>query len=141
MTAPSLDAAAADRSRSRSLVPSPDGRVASESVLGAQVGPRILEAGCNAIDAAIAVNAVLGLVAPMNDGIGGDLFAIVHEAASRRLYGLKASGWSPAALNPERLQRQGIAQMPQQGIHAVTVPGAVAGWHALRQRFGSRPFS
>jgi gamma-glutamyltranspeptidase / glutathione hydrolase len=138
---PPPSSAAEDRSRSRSVVASTAGVVASESVLGSQIGARVLEDGGNAIDAAIAANAVLGLVAPMNDGIGGDLFAIVHDAASGRLYGLNASGWSPAALNPERLQRQGITQMPQQGVHAVTVPGAVAGWHALRQRFGSRPFS
>jgi gamma-glutamyltranspeptidase/glutathione hydrolase len=141
MIAPSLDAAAEDRSRSRSLVASPDGMVASESVLASQVGARILEAGGNAIDAAIAANAMLGLVAPMNDGIGGDLFAIVHEARSDRLHGLNASGWAPAGLDLKFLLRQKLEQMPQQGIHAVTVPGAVAGWHSLAQRLGSRPLA
>jgi gamma-glutamyltranspeptidase / glutathione hydrolase len=141
MTALSLDAAAEDRSRSRSLVASPDGMVASESVLASQVGARVLEAGGNAIDAAIAANAMLGLVAPMNDGIGGDLFAIVHEARGGRLHGLNASGWTPAGLHAAFLQRQKLEQMPQQGIHAVTVPGAVAGWHSLSQRFGSRPLA
>jgi gamma-glutamyltranspeptidase / glutathione hydrolase len=141
MIAPSLDAAAEDRSRSRSLVASPDGMVASESVLASQVGARILEAGGNAIDAAIAANAMLGLVAPMNDGIGGDLFAIVHEARGDRLHGLNASGWAPAGLSAEYLLRQQLEQMPQQGIHAVTVPGAVAGWHSLARRFGSRPLA
>jgi gamma-glutamyltranspeptidase/glutathione hydrolase len=141
MTAPSLDAAAEDRSRSRSLVASPDGMVASESVLASQVGARILEAGGNAIDVAIATNAMLGLVAPMNGGIGGDLFAIVHEAGSGRLHGLNASGWAPAGLNGALLRRENLDQMPQQGIHSVTVPGAVAGWHSLAQRFGSRPLA
>jgi gamma-glutamyltranspeptidase/glutathione hydrolase len=141
MTAPSPDAAAEDRSRSRSLVASPDGVVASESVLASQVGARILEAGGNAIDAAIATNAMLGLVAPMNDGIGGDLFAIVHEADSGRLHGLNASGWAPAGLSAAFLLHQNLEQMPQQGIHSVTVPGAVAGWHSLARRFGSRPLA
>jgi gamma-glutamyltranspeptidase/glutathione hydrolase len=141
MTAPSLDTAAEDRSRSRSLVASPDGMVASESVLASQVGARILEAGGNAVDAAIAANAMLGLVAPMNDGIGGDLFAIVHEAGSGRLHGLNASGWAPTGLSAEFLTRQKLEQMPQQGIHSVTVPGAVAGWHSLAQRLGSRPLA
>jgi gamma-glutamyltranspeptidase / glutathione hydrolase len=141
MTALSPDAAAEDRSRSRSLVASPDGIVASESVLASQVGARILEAGGNAIDAAIAANAMLGLVAPMNDGIGGDLFAIVHDARSGRLHGLNASGWAPAGLSAAFLLRQQLDQMPQQGIHSVTVPGAVAGWHSLAQRFGSRPLA
>jgi len=135
------EAASEDRSRSRSLVASTAGMVASESVLASQIGARVLEQGGNAIDAAIAANAVLGLVAPMNDGIGGDLFAIVHSAAHGRLYGLNASGWAPAGLSPSLLQRLGLSQMPQQGIHSVTVPGAVEGWHALAQRLGSRPLS
>ena len=141
MTAPSLDSAAEDRSRSRSLVASADGMVASESVLASQVGARILEAGGNAVDAAIAANAMLGLVAPMNDGIGGDLFAIVHEAGSGRLHGLNASGWAPAGLSAEFLVRRKLEEMPQQGIHSVTVPGAVAGWQSLAQRLGSRPLA
>jgi len=132
------DPATEDRSQSRSLVASPAGVVASESVLASQIGARILEGGGNAIDAAVAANAVLGLVAPMNDGIGGDLFAIVYEGNSGRLHGLNASGWAPAALTADYLQRRGILEMPQQGIHSVTVPGAVAGWHCLLQRFGTR---
>ena len=138
---PSPDAGAEDRSRSRSLVASADGMVASESVLASQVGARVLEAGGNAIDAAIAANAMLGLVAPMNDGIGGDLFAIVHEAGSDRLHGLNASGWAPAGLSAAFLLRQNLDQVPQQGIHSVTVPGAVAGWSSLALRFGSRPLT
>ncbi|HEV7986762.1 MAG TPA: gamma-glutamyltransferase [Steroidobacteraceae bacterium] len=130
-----------DRSRTRSLVASQAGVVASESVLASQVGARILESGGNAVDAAVAANAVLGLVAPMNDGIGGDLFAIIYEAASGRLHGLNASGWAPAALSAEYLRSQGMAEMPQQGIHSVTVPGVVAGWSALLGRCGSRDFA
>jgi gamma-glutamyltranspeptidase/glutathione hydrolase len=127
-----------DRSRTRSLVTSRAGVIASESVLASQVGARILEGGGTAVDAAVAANAVLGLVAPMNDGIGGDLFAIIHEASTDRLHGLNASGWAPSALSAEYLRSQGLSEMPQQGIHSVTVPGAVAGWQCLLQRFGCR---
>jgi gamma-glutamyltranspeptidase / glutathione hydrolase len=134
---PLPDPATEDRSRSRSLVASSAGVVASESVLASQIAARMLEQGGNAIDAAIAANAVLGLVAPMNDGIGGDLFAIVYEAKSDRLYGLNASGWAPAALTPGYLRQRGVREMPQQGVHSITVPGAVEGWQRLSQRFGS----
>jgi gamma-glutamyltranspeptidase/glutathione hydrolase len=120
------------------MVASPLGVVASESVLASEVGARILEQGGNAIDAAVATNAMMGLVAPMNDGVGGDLFAIVYDAKSRKLYGLNASGWAPAALTPDYLRGLGLTDMPQQGIHSVTVPGAVDGWDKLLKRFGSK---
>ena len=91
---------AQDRSQSRSTVSTTLGVVATESVLASQVAARVLEAGGNAIDAAIAANAMMGLVAPMNDGIGGDLFAIVYEAKTGKLHGLNASGWAPRGLTP-----------------------------------------
>jgi gamma-glutamyltranspeptidase / glutathione hydrolase len=135
------DALGQDRAQSRSLVASAAGIVASESVLASQTGARVLEEGGNAVDAAIAANAMMGLVAPMNDGIGGDLFAIVYEATSGRLYGLNASGWASEAASAERLAARGLKEMPLHGIDTVTVPGTVAGWEALRQRFGSRSFA
>src|SRR5206468_3419829 len=95
---------AQDRSQSRSMVVSQGGIVASENVLASEVGARILENGGNAVDAAVATNAMMGLVAPMNDGIGGDLFAIVYEAKTGKLYGLNASGWAPAGLTPAFLR-------------------------------------
>jgi gamma-glutamyltranspeptidase/glutathione hydrolase len=125
-----------DRSQSRSMVISRSGIVASESVLASQVGASILERGGNAIDAAVATNAMMGLVAPMNDGVGGDLFAIVYEAKTGKLYGLNSSGWSPAGLTPDFLRSKGITAMPQRGIHSVTVPGAVDGWDKLLAKFG-----
>src|SRR5882757_3522358 len=131
-------AAAQDRSQSRSMVASQGGVVASESVLASQVGAKILENGGNAIDAAVATNAMMGLIAPMNDGIGGDLFAIVYEAKTGKLYGLNASGWSPAALTADYLLAKGIKAMPQRGINSVTVPGAVEGWDQLLKRFGTK---
>jgi gamma-glutamyltranspeptidase/glutathione hydrolase len=141
MSAVATDAAAQDRSQSRSMVMSPSGIVASESVLASQVGASILERGGNAIDAAVATNAMMGLIAPMNDGVGGDLFAIIYEAKTGKLYGLNASGWAPAGLTVDYLRAKGIAEMPQKGIHSVTVPGAVDGWSKLLTRFGRKKFA
>ena len=138
--APSL-AGAQDRSQSRSMVTSKQGVVASESVLASQVGASILERGGNAIDAAVAMNAMMGLVAPMNDGIGGDLFAIIYEAKSGKLYGLNASGWAPKGLTVEHLRAKGRKDMPGRGIDAATVPGAVNGWEKLLTRFGKQRFA
>src|SRR5436309_11007059 len=101
-------ALAQDRSQTRSMVMARSGIVASESVLASQVGARVLESGGNAVDAAIATNAMMGLIAPMNDGVGGDLFAMVYEARTGHLYGLNASGWAPKALTADYLIRQGI---------------------------------
>jgi gamma-glutamyltranspeptidase/glutathione hydrolase len=122
------------------VVASQLGVVATESVLASQVGARILEQGGNAVDAAVAANAMMGLVAPMNDGVGGDLFAIVYEAKTGKLYGLNASGWSPAGLTADYLLGKGMKTMPQHGIHSVTVPGAVDGWDQLLKRFGTKKF-
>ena len=116
------------------------GIVAAENPLAAQVGATILADGGNAIDAAVATNAMMGLVAPMSNGIGGDLFAIVYEAKSGKLYGLNASGWAPSALTIDFLRDKGLQAMPYQGVHSVTVPGAVDGWAKLLERFGSMPF-
>ena len=125
----------------RSRIATKYGIVAASQPLAAQAGVQILERGGNAIDAAIATNAVMGLVEPQSNGIGGDLFAIVYEAESGALHGLNACGWAPAGLTPALLKAQGHAQMPQAGIHTVTVPGAVRGWEALRARLGSLPFA
>jgi gamma-glutamyltranspeptidase/glutathione hydrolase len=116
------------------------GIVAAENPLAAQVGATILADGGNAIDAAVATNAMMGLVAPMSNGIGGDLFAIVYEAKSGKLYGLNASGWAPSALTIGFLRDKGLQAMPYQGVHSVTVPGAVDGWAKLLERFGSKTF-
>src|SRR5712664_2078642 len=120
-----------DRSQGRSMVISRNGIVAAESPLAAQAGAKILERGGNAVDAAIATK-------PMMNGIGGDLFAIVYDAKSNKLYGLNASGWAPKGLTIEYLQKQGIRSMPQQGVNAITVPGAVDGWQKLADKFGRK---
>ena len=132
---------AQDRSQTRSMVISRNGIVAAESPLAAQAGARILERGGNAVDAAIAANAMMGVVAPMMNGIGGDLFAIVYDAKANKLYGLNASGWAPKGLTIEYLQKQGLRSMPQQGVNAITVPGAVDGWQKLADKFGRKKLS
>ena len=125
----------------RSRIATRYGIVAASQPLAAQAGVQILERGGNAIDAAIATNAVMGLVEPQSNGIGGDLFAIVYEAKTGAIHGLNACGWAPAGLTPSLLKSQGLTEMPQGGIHTVTVPGAVAGWDTMRARLGSLPLS
>jgi gamma-glutamyltranspeptidase / glutathione hydrolase len=134
-------AAAQDRSQSRSMIVSKNGVVASEAVLASQVGVQILENGGNAIDAAVATNAMMGLIAPMNDGVGGDLFAIVYDAKSKKLYGMNGSGWSPKALTADYLLGKGMKTMPNNGIHSVTVPGTVDAWDMMLKRFGTKGFA
>jgi gamma-glutamyltranspeptidase / glutathione hydrolase len=127
-----------DRSQTRSMVISRNGIVAAESPLAAQAGARILEQGGNAVDAAIAANAMMGVVEPMMNGIGGDLFTVVYDVKANKLYGLNASGWAPKGLTIEYLQKQGIRSMPQQGVNSITVPGAVDGWQKLADKFGRK---
>ena len=129
---------AQDRSQARSMVISRDGIVAAESPLAAQAGVRILENGGNAVDAAIAANAAMGVVEPMMNGVGGDLFAIVYDAKSNKLYGLNASGWAPKDLTIEFLRSKGLREMPEPGIYPVTVPGMVDGWQKLADKFGRK---
>ena len=123
----------------RSVVTTKYGIVAASQTVAAAAGVQILEHGGNAVDAAIATNAVIGLMEPMGNGVGGDLFVLYYEAKSRNVYGLNASGWSPNGLTPEFLSGHGVHQMPQAGINSVTVPGVVAGWQTLHDRFGTMP--
>jgi gamma-glutamyltranspeptidase / glutathione hydrolase len=111
--------------------------VASSHALASQAGLRVLEAGGNAIDAAIATAATLTVVEPTMNGVGSDLFAIVWDGT--KLHGLNASGASPRAFSLARFA--GHKVMPELGWDAVTVPGAVGGWAALSRRFGARPFA
>jgi gamma-glutamyltranspeptidase/glutathione hydrolase len=131
-----------NRVQGRSMVISPYGIVASEQPLASQAAATILAQGGSAADAAVAANAAMGVVSPMMCGIGGDMFAIFYEASSGRVYGLNASGWSPAKLTPDFLAAHGVTnKMPQTGIHCVTVPGAVNGWDLLLKRFGRKKLS
>jgi gamma-glutamyltranspeptidase/glutathione hydrolase len=124
----------------RSMVMTRDGIVATSQPLAARAGVAILEHGGNAIDAAIATNAAMGVMEPTGNGIGGDMFAIVYEAKTGKLYGLNASGWAPTGLTVDALKAKGITQMPQRGVYSVTVPGVVAGWQALHDRFAKLSF-
>ncbi len=123
----------------RSRVATRYGIVAASQPLAARAGTQILERGGTAVDAAIAANAVMGVVEPEMNGIGGDLFAIVSEGGTGALHGINAGGWAPAALTPAFLRSRGHVEMPFHGIHSVTVPGCVAGWDALHKRFGALP--
>jgi gamma-glutamyltranspeptidase / glutathione hydrolase len=131
---------AQDRSYGRSVVITDRGIVATSQVLASQAGAQILAHGGSAVDAAIAANAVLGVTEPMMNGIGGDLFLIYWDAKSGKLYGLNASGWAPQGLTIDFLQKHGIKEMPEEGIHSVTVPGAVDGWAKAHERFGRLPW-
>src|SRR5882757_5714243 len=131
---------AQDRSHARSMVITRYGIVATSHVQASAAGAQILAKGGSAVDAAIAANAVLGVTEPMMNGMGGDLFAIYWEAKTGKLYGLNSSGWAPQGLTIEHLKAKSITTMPQNGIDAVTVPGAVAGWNALHGRFGHLPW-
>jgi len=120
------------------MVISRNGIVAAESPLAAQAGARILAQGGNAVDAAIATNAMMGVVSPMMNGIGGDLFAIVYDAKANKLYGLNASGWAPKGLTIDLLHKLGMRDMPQAGVQTITVPGAVDGWQKLADKFARK---
>ena len=116
------------------------GIVATSQFLASQAGAKMLEAGGNAIDAAIAANSVLGLTQPYVNGMGGDLFAIVYEAKTGKLYGLNSSGWTPKGLTIDYLKSKGVTKLDRFSVHDITVPGCVAGWDALRKRFGTKTF-
>lgn len=123
----------------RSEVIAQNGMVASSHPLATQIGIDILKKGGNAIDAAIAVNAALGLMEPTGCGVGGDLFAIIWDPKTQQLHGLNASGPSPMDLTLEDFQQQGFESIPYYGALPVSVPGTVAGWFAMHEKFGSIP--
>jgi gamma-glutamyltranspeptidase/glutathione hydrolase len=125
---------------SRSEVIATNGMAATSHPLATQTAINVLKDGGNAIDAAIAANAVLGLVEPTGCGIGGDLFAIVWDAESKKLYGLNSSGPSPMAMDIDFIKEKGLDRIPAYGPLPVTVPGAVAGWASLHKKFGKKDF-
>ena len=124
----------------RSEVIATNGMAATSHPLATQTALDVLKDGGNAIDAAIAANAVLGLVEPTGCGIGGDLFAIVWIEEDKKLYGLNSSGPAPQDMTIEKLKAMGVDKIPPFGPLPVTVPGAVAGWTALHKRFGNKSF-
>jgi len=120
----------------RSEVIAQHGMVATSHPLATQIGLDVLKRGGNAIDAAIAANAALGLMEPVSNGVGGDLFAIVWDAKTKKLYGYNGSGRSPKALSLKWFQDNGYKAIPEWGPLSVNVPGCVDGWFALHDRFG-----
>ena len=139
MSSHGFDRVTGENFTSRSEVIAAHGMVASSHPLATQIGLEILKQGGSAVDAAIAVNAALGLMEPTGNGIGGDLFAIVWDAKSKKLYGLNASGPAPKKLSLEYFQENNLSEYPEFGPLPVTVPGAVAGWSELHKKFGKLP--
>ncbi len=127
--------------QARSVVIARQGIVATSHPLAAQAGLDVLKSGGNAADAAIAANAVLGVVEPMSCGIGGDLFVIYWDAKTQKLYGLNASGRSPFHLNRQVFAEKGLEQIPTTGPLSWSVPGCVDGWRELHGRFGHKPWA
>lgn len=136
-----IDREAGNQISTRSEVIAQRGMVATSQPLATQVGLNILRNGGNAIDAAIAANAAMGLMEPTGNGIGGDLFAIIWHEESGRLYALNASGRSPMGLSYDRLMKileeKGEDDIPPYDLLSVSVPGAVDGWFEMHERFGS----
>jgi gamma-glutamyltranspeptidase/glutathione hydrolase len=128
------------RSYGRSMVITQQGIAATSQALASQSAAQILARGGSAVDAAIAANAVLAVVEPMMNGLGGDLFVLYRDGATGKLTGLNASGPAPRGLSPDFLAKQNVKTMPEQGIQAVTVPGAVQGWAKIHQRYGKLPW-
>ena len=120
----------------RSEVIAQNGMVATSHPLASQIGIDILKEGGNAIDAAIAANAALGLMEPTGNGIGGDLFAIVWIEKEKKLYGLNASGRSPEDLTLKYFIENNFKSIPAYGPLPVSVPGCVDGWFELHNKFG-----
>lgn len=125
----------------RSVVLGQNGMVATSHPLATQIGLDMLKSGGSAVDAAIAANAALGLMEPTGCGIGGDLFAIVWDGKTKKLYGLNASGRSPQKLTLDYFKKEGMTKIPSHGPLPVSVPGAVDGWFELHGKFGSKPMT
>lgn len=123
----------------RSEVISVNGMAATSQPLATQVAIEILKSGGNAVDAAIAANATLGLMEPTGNGIGGDIFVILWDGKTKKLYGLNGSGRSPYRLTFDYFKRIGITRIPSYGPLPVSVPGCVDGWYELHRRFGKLP--
>ncbi len=125
----------------RSEVIAQHGMACTSQPLATQVALDILKKGGNAIDAAIAANATLGLMEPTGNGVGGDLFAIVWDARTKKLYGLNASGRSPKSLTLNYFKKNNYTKIPSHGPLPISVPGAVDGWFELHNKFGSIPMT
>ncbi len=121
----------------RSIVRAEHGIVASSQPLASQVGLEVLKRGGNAVDASIAMAAVLNVTEPMMTGVGGDMFALVYWSKTGELKGLNASGRAPHALNLDYFKKKGITSVPAGGMEPITVPGAFDGWVTLLEKYGT----
>ena len=124
----------------RSVTVAQNGIVATSHPLAAQIGLDVLKSGGNAVDAAIATSAAMGLMEPMSCGAGGDLFAIVWDAKMQKLYGLNACGRAPGRTSVDFFRQKGMKEIPVTGPLSWSVPGCVDGWDELRRKFGTRTF-
>ncbi len=139
--APGFDRPGPTGGEGRSAVIAQHGMVCTSQPLATQAGLDVLKRGGNAVDAAIAANAVLGVVEPMSCGIGGDLFCIYWDAKTQKLYGLNASGRAPQNTSIEKMRAAGHKYIPTTGPASWSVPGCVRGWEDLRAKFGTRPLA
>jgi gamma-glutamyltranspeptidase/glutathione hydrolase len=132
------DRPAGKPSSTRSVVMARNGVIATSQPLATAAGLRVLQSGGNAIDAAVAAAAVLSVVEPTMNGVGGDLFAIVYSAKDKKIHGLNASGRAPAAATLAEFKRRGVPRIPLRGELSISVPGVVDGWHELLSKHGTR---
>src|SRR5262250_2080569 len=135
------DRPASNSAGSRSAVLARNGMVATSQPLASAAALRILQDGGNAVDAAITAAAVLNVVEPNSTGIGGDMFALVYMQQDARPVGLNGSGWAGSRASVDFFKTRKLPDVPVFGILSVTVPGAVAGWYKLHQRYGKLPMS
>src|SRR5256884_83384 len=135
------DRPAPNSSGTRSPVLAMNGMVATSQPLASAAALRVLEDGGNAVDAAITAAAVLNVVEPVMTGIGGDMFALVYMQQDKKPVGLNGSGWAGSKATVDFFNARELRQIPLSGMHSVTVPGAVAGWFKLHERYGKLPMS
>src|SRR5437879_3507118 len=135
------DRPAPNANGSRSPVLAMNGMVATSQPLACAAALRVLQDGGNAVDAAITAAAVLNVVEPLSTGIGGDMFALVYMQQDRKPVGLNGGGWAGSKATEDFFRSRNLDSMPATGMHSVTVPGAVAGWFKLHQRYGKLPMS
>src|SRR3989454_10884865 len=125
----------------RSPVLAMNGMVATSQPLASAAALRVLEDGGNAVDAAITAAAVLDVVEPVMTGIGGDMFALLYMQQDKKPVGLNGGGWAGSKATPEFFRSRNLGFVPGEGIYSVSVPGAVAGWYKLHQKYGKLPMS
>jgi gamma-glutamyltranspeptidase/glutathione hydrolase len=134
------DRPAANPRATRSVVLARNGLIATSQPLASAAGLRVLQEGGNAVDAAITAAAVLAVVEPTMNGVGGDLFALVYDAKSKSVHALNASGRAPQRATPEEFRRRGLDAIPYRGVLSASVPGIVDGWSELLARYGTIKF-